>query len=134
MPRKQTEPIPAAEGAIPAGDPFVQTVKAALVAMDVPASDQDVQAAASDEAVKAACAKVQELDLRLAKAEKDFAAKDARLQELNERIAGYDAGLKQLDRLIANGKKFKKEREARIKQFREAQNKLLKSRKKVSFQ
>lgn len=67
---------------------------------------------ASDETVKAACAKVQELDLRLAKAEKDFAAKDAKLQELNERIAAYDASLRQLDHLIAIGKKEKKDREA----------------------
>lgn len=92
-----------------AENPLVQTVKAALVAMDAPASDQDVQAVASDEAVKAACAKVQELDLRLAKAEKDFTAKDARLQELNERIAAYDASLRQLDHLIAKEKKEKKD-------------------------
>jgi len=116
----------AAEGAISADDPLVQTVKAALVSMDAPASDKDVQAAASDKAVKAACAKVQELDQRLAKAEKDFAAKDARLQELNERIAGYDASLRQLDHLIAIGKKEKKDREERNKQFI--------SKQKVSFQ
>lgn len=135
MPRKEVSAMAAAaegtmtaaaEGAISADNPYVQTVKAALVAMDAPASDQDVQAAASDEAVKAASAKVQELDLRLAKADEDLAAKDAKLQELDERIAAYDARLRQLVRHIAKEKKEKKDREAR--------NKKLNSKKKVSFQ